>query len=289
MRKQKRSDAPMGKRVLILIMVLVLGFTGLMPGSRPLQAEAADSSVEKWGVFIGECIHGNRAKVQKYKYVVIDAQFYTKNEIKRLKLGGKKIYSYLSIGSLGSYRGYFNTFKKYLMGDYDNWSEEQWVDVSKKPWQDFIINKLVTSFQKKGIDGVWIDNTDVYYEYPTKAIFNGLVKILKRIRNKNLPIFINGGDVFVSELLDSGNKKLIKGIMQEEVLTRIANYDKSRFAIQLLDDRRYFMEYCRRVKKAGLSVALLEYSKNAYVKKVIRKFCKKNGYTVYIANNVQLY
>ena len=175
------------------------------------------------------------------------------------------------------------------MGDDDNWSEEQWVDVSKKPWQDFIINKLVTSFQKKGIDGVWIDNTDVYYEYPTKAIFNGLVKILKRIRNKNLPIFINGGDVFVSELLDSGNKKLIKGIMQEEVLTRIANYDKSRFAIQLLDDRRYFMEYCRRVKKAGLSVALLEYSKNAYVKKVIRKFCKKNGYTVYIANNVQLY
>ena len=117
--------------------------------------------------------------------------------------------------------------------------------------------------------------------------------IYKFIRNGGglceLGFFINGGDVFVSELLDSGNKKLIKGIMQEEVLTRIANYDKSRFAIQLLDDRRYFMEYCRRVKKAGLSVALLEYSKNAYVKKVIRKFCKKNGYTVYIANNVQLY
>ena len=289
MREQKGSNTSMGKRILILVMALMLGFTGMLPGSRPLQLRADDRSVEKWGVFIGECIHGNRAKVAKYKYVVIDAQFYTKNEIKKLKKGGKKIYSYLSIGSLGSYRAYFNTFRKYLMGGYDNWSEEQWVDVSKKPWQNFVVNKLVAGFKNKGVDGVWIDNTDVYYEYPTKAIFKGLVNILKRIRKKNMPIIINGGDVFVSELLDTGNKRLIKGIMQEEVLTRISNYNRSKFAIQVLDDRRYFMEYCRRVKKAGLSVALLEYSKNRYVKKVIRKFCKQNGYTVYIADNVQLH
>ncbi len=289
MKEQKRYGVGITKKILIMVMVFVINITGLIPAAQPLEARAASNSVEKWGVFIGECIHGNTAKVKKYKYVVIDAQFYTKKEIKKLKRGGRKIYTYLSIGSLGSYRPYFRTFKKYLIGGYDNWTEEQWVDVSKKQWQDFIINKLVASFKKKGVDGVWVDNTDVYYEYPSKAIFKGLVKILKRIRKMKMPVIINGGDVFVTKLLDTNNGWLIKGVMQEEVLTRIANYKKSRFAIQLLDDRRYFMEYCRRVKKSGLSVALLEYSKNAYVRKVIRRFCKKNGYTVYIADNVQLH
>ena len=289
MKEQKQCGIMMAKKLLIMALVLVMSITGLVPASQPLEARAASNSVEKWGVFIGECIHGNTAKVKKYKYVVIDAQFYTKNEIKKLKQGGRKVYTYLSIGSLGTYRSYFRNFKKYLMGSYDNWSEEQWINVSKKQWQDFIVNKLVVSFKKKGVDGLWIDNTDVYYEYPTNAIFKGLVKMLKRIRKMKMPVIINGGDVFVSELLDRNYGWLIKGIMQEEVLTRISNYNKSKFAIQLLDDRRYFMEYCRRVKKAGLSVALLEYSRNSYVRKVIRRFCKKNGYTVYIADNDQLH
>ena len=174
------------------------------------------------------------------------------------------------------------------MGDYNNWGDEDWIDVSQVEWQNFLVDYLVRSYQKKGIYGLWIDNTDVYYEYPREEIFQGLVNILVRLRQKRIPVIINGGDVFVTELINRGYKWLIKGVMQEEVITRIADYNRGRFAWQTIDDRIYFMEYCQRAKQAGLKVSLLEYSKSRKGRKKIIKFCKKYGYTVYIANNVQL-
>ena len=279
-------------RLFVVFMAMMMAFTGVFCMSDPVVAKSkkgTSSSTEKWGVFIGgKCLKKNSKKVKKYRYVVVDAQYYNKSEIRRFKKGGRKVYSYLSIGTLERYRPYYNKFRKYIKGRYNNWDDEQWVDVTKKDWQDFVVKNLVRDFRKKGINGLWIDNTDVYYEYPTKEIFQSLVSMLRKIRQKGFPVIINGGDVFVSELIRTGNQKLIKGIMQEEVLTRIANYRKGRFAHQEMDDYLYFTRYCTSVKKAGLSVALLEYARSKKMKKTITNFCKKNGYTVYISNNVQL-
>lgn len=272
-------------------MVLIISFTTMFQMVSPLEAEAASKkkvNLETWGVFIGQRIKPTSKKVKKYKNIVIDAQFYTKKDIAQLKKGGRRVYSYLSIGSMETYRPYFEYFKKYLLGNYNNWNEEHWIDVSQQEWQNFVVNSLVKSYRKKGIYGLWIDNTDVYYEYPTDDILRGLVNMLYRIHRKKIPVIINGGDVFVSKLLETGSSWLIKGVMQEEVLTRIADYNVGKFAWQTIDDYYYFTEYCTRVKRAGLSVSLLEYAKSKKAKKIILKFCKKNGYTVYIADNVQL-
>ena len=273
------------KRFLSLLLSAAICLTVIMPVSS-VPADAASTTT--WGVFIGVNLHGNTSRVKNYKSIVIDAQNYTAAEIKKLKSGGRKVYSYLSIGSIATYRSYYNRFKKYTIGGYTNWKSERWIDTSKKVWQDFVVNELAANFKKKGVDGLWVDNTDVYYNYKRKAIFNGLVSILSRCHNKKIPIIINGGDVFVSKLISSGKSKIIDGVMQEEVLTRITGYGSNKFAKQTKSDQKYYEAYLKKVKKAGRSIALLEYTKNSKMRKTIINYCKKHGYSYYISNNVAL-
>ena len=274
------------KRLAALVLAAALSFAAVMPVTQ-VPAEAATKTTT-WGVFIGTTLHGNTSKVKNYKSIVIDAQNYTKAEIKKLKSGGRKVYTYLSIGSIATYRSYYKRFKKYTLGNYDNWPDEKWIDTSKKAWQDFVVNELVKGFKNKGVDGVWVDNTDVYYEFHRTSILNGLISILTRIHNKKIPIIINGGDVFVSKLISMGKAKIIDGVMQEEVLTAITGYNSNKFSRQTKADRAYYEAYLKKVKKAGRSIALLEYTKSSSMRKEIINYCKKHGYSYYISNNVAL-
>lgn len=272
------------KRLAAILLAAALSVTAVTPVTT-VPAEAA-AKTTTWGVFIGA--HVSASRVKNYKSIVIDAQNYSKSEITKLKAGGRKVYSYLSIGSIAKYRSYYKRFKKYSLGNYDNWPDEKWIDVSKKAWQDFVVNDLVAKMRKKGVDGLWVDNTDVYYEFHRTSILNGLINILTRCHNKKIPIIINGGDVFVSKLISMGKSKIIDGVMQEEVLTAITGYNSNKFSRQTKSDRKYYEAYLKRVKKAGRSIALLEYTKSSSMRKEIINYCKKNGYSYYISNNVAL-
>jgi hypothetical protein len=268
-----------------LLLAAALSVVTIIPVTA-VPAEAAKTTT--WGVFIGTHLHGNTSKIKNYKNIVIDAQNYTKSEIKKLKSGGRKVYSYLSIGSIAKYRSYYKRFRKYTLGNYDNWPDEKWIDTSKKAWQNFLVNELVPSMRKKGVDGLWVDNTDVYYEYHRSSILNGLISILSRLHNKKIPIIINGGDVFVSKLISMGKARIINGVMQEEVLTRIVGYNSNKFKRQTNADRKYYEAYLKKVKRAGRTIAILEYTKSSQMRKEIINYCKKNGYSYYISDNVAL-
>ena len=192
----------------------------------------------------------------------------------------------MSIGSLETYRPYYKRFKKYTLGGYENWSDERWMDVSQKSWQDFIVNELVASVRRKGCDGLWLDNTDVYYKYHRESIYKGLLNIITRIHNKKIPIYINGGDEFVTRLINSGKGRLISGVFQEEVITAISSYGGNRFSRQNRSDRAHYDADLRKVKRAGLKSAVLEYTRSSSMRSEIIKFCKKNGYDYYIAKGI---
>ena len=273
------------KRLAAVLLAAAITVTCIIPATA-LPAEAASTTT--WGVFIGATIHGNVSKVKNYKSIVIDGQNYTKAEITKLKSGGRKVYSYLSIGSIATYRSYYKRFKKYTLGNYDNWPSEKWIDTSKTAWQNFVVKELAANLKKKGIDGLWVDNTDVWYEYHRAPIFNGLVYILRRCKAMGFKIIINGGDVFVSHAIKSGKQSCLDGVMQEEVLTRITGYNSNGFARQLNSDRKYYEAYLKLVKKAGKSIALLEYTKSSSMRKEIINYCRKRGYSYYISNNVAL-
>ena len=282
---QDHSRVSFSRRILSIVLAAILVFAVLEPVAC-VPVEAASSNA--WMIILGTNHGGTAKRLKGYKNAVVDVQYYYPHEIKALKSGGRKIYSYMSIGSLETYRPYYKRFKKYTIGKYENWADERWIDVSKKSWQDFIVNELVASVRRKGADGLWLDNTDVYYKYRRENIYKGLLNIISRIHSKHIPIYINGGDEFVTRLINSGKGKLINGVFQEEVLTSIVSYSGNRFGTQNKSDRKHYEAYLKKVKSAGLKAAALEYTRGSSMKKKIIEFCKKNKYDYYIASDVHL-
>lgn len=242
----------------------------------------------EWKISLDHSIKGSRIKkMKKYKLLVIDAQNYSAKEIKALKKAGHTVYSYLNIGSVESNRRYYRTFKSLRLKTYDNWEDEYWVDVSKSRWRNFVIKNLAASMVKKGVDGFWVDNTDVY-EYNKKSrIYKGLVKILTRLRKYKKDVVLNGGDQFVTPLIKHGKKNLIDGVVQEEVTTRITSYSgHGSFSTQRSDWRHYYERYFKQVKKAGLSVGVLEYTRSSSKRRKIKRYCKKLNINYCIASDL---
>ena len=242
---------------------------------------------ERYGVFIG-IGRKDIKKLKDYQTVVIDAEHFTKADITKLKKAGKTVYTYLSIGSLEDYRSYYKAYKHLAISKYDGWEGEEWVDVSAKAWQKLVL-KRAKEFKKKGVDGFFLDNADVYYEYKEPRIYKGLVKILTDIRKLNTKVIINGGDVFVSKYLkeNKGLKKIADGVNQEGVFTTLVEDKKKGEEIT-----NYYLKYLKKLSKKGIHIYLIEYivedNKDDGLEDKIANYCKKRGWDYYISENLEL-
>ncbi len=253
-----------------------------------VKPQAAEKEIKNnYGVFIG--ISSKDAyRLEEYDTVVIEPESFSKADIKKLHEKGKKVYGYISIGSLEDYRDYYNKYKKLALSAYDGWEGEYWVNVGDASWQKLMLKKS-KEFKKKGIDGFFVDNADVYYHYPEKKIYNGLVKILKGMKKLKIEVIINGGDVFVSRYLKK-NKKLtavLDGINQENVFTK---RDGDNLFKADDEDRDYFLEYLNKVEKTGAKIFLTEYASNENkdLRKEIEDYCSEKGWKYYITDDILL-
>ncbi|WP_049944850.1 endo alpha-1,4 polygalactosaminidase [Butyrivibrio sp. AD3002] len=245
-----------------------------------------------YGVYIGasaEQLHKKLDGDTNIGLAVVDAQYLSAEDIGSLKKAGRRIYTYLNVGSLEDFRDYYKTFSDITLAEYENWPGEYWVDVSEESWQDFICETLAAQYVAKGVDGFFIDNLDVYYMYPHSWIYKGIVKILQRLDDKyHLPIIVNGGDTFVSQLMDENKQDIIAGINQESVFSTILDYEKGEFGEQTAFDRKYYTEYLARAKKEGLVVFMIEYTNDMRLVDKISEFCTQNGYKCYVTDSLKL-
>lgn len=240
-----------------------------------------------YGVFLGidkSEIH----KLNNYQTVVIDPSNFSESNIKQLHKDGKIVYGYLNVGSIEKFRSYFEHFQNLTLGPYENWPDESWINVASADWQNFIVQDLGKKYADKGIDGFFIDNTDVYYQYPTEDTFQGLCLIMKRLKNYKLKILINGGDLFVSKCMDEKiAANLFDGINQECVFTGI-NFNNKTYGSQDKDETKRYKKYLSKVKKFGLEIYLLEYGAGTSNQKIIDRYCKQNGIKWYNADSLEL-
>lgn len=240
-----------------------------------------------YGVFLGiekTEIH----KLDGYKTVVIEPSNFSKSDIEQVHKDGKFVYGYLNVGSIEKFRSYYKDFKSLSLGTYENWPDERWIDVTASDWQKFIVQELGKKYADKGIDGFFIDNTDVYYQYPTKGTFHALCSIMRGLKGYKLKVLINGGDSFVSRCIDENiAKDLFDGINQECVFTSI-DFDNKSYGIQAKDETKRYKEYLSKVKKAGLEVYLLEYGAGPSIQELIDEYCKQNDFKYYNAESLEL-
>ena len=244
-----------------------------------------------YGVFIGadkETLNTILDDSGNYEIAVIEGQEFSADEISGFKMSGRRIYSYLNVGSIETFRPYYTDFEEGILGEYENWPDEYWIDVSDKRWQDYIAETLAEELYGKGIDGFFIDNCDVYYQYQTDEIYNGLINIMERLNEYDIEIIINGGNDLVSKLILDGKSELIDGINQEGVFSSIKDYDNDVFTKQDKGETEYFTQYLDMVKKEGLDVYLLEYTTDSGLAKEIETYCSREGFRYYISCSVGL-
>ena len=242
---------------------------------------------KNYGVLLSET--EDLGRLAEYETVVIDAQYFSKREIDAFRLGGHRVYSYINIGSLEDFRGYFGEYEDLILGPYENWDGEYWVDVSNEKWQSFMIDELAPSLLQKDVDGFFVDNCDVYYHFPTRETMGGLAAILHTLVGTGRPVLINGGDAFVDAYCAAGGQwnEVMTGINQETVFSKIL-WDGDKFGTASDEDRAYFMDYIERYAAVGVEIYLLEYTKSRSLAAKIREYCAKNGFEYYISDSIEL-
>ena len=278
-----KTKAKTIRLVLVFLAFLFVLYSCLACSQKTISAES------EYGVFLG--VNPEDADILSgYDTVVIDAAYYTKDEITAIRQSGaKKIYTYLNIGSIETFREDYASLSDCALAKYENWPGEYWVDVARPEWQAYI-ERSAKSLVEKGVDGFFLDNADVYYLYPTSEILQGLVTILNGLSAYNKDILINGGDVFVSEAVLSRNEPLIRitGVNQECVFTNI-DFANNTLIRQDADTSEYYKSYLEQCKEKGLMVYLTEYAKNEdRIEQTIREYCGKQGYLYYISPSIGL-
>lgn len=255
-------------------------------------AAHSDEYKTKYGVFLN--YDGDLAALNDYDYIVIDAQYRTAEEITSFNYVYQKyVYSYINIGSLEDFRDYYNDYCDLALGEYENWDGEVWIDVSDERWQNFILNELAPSLLAKGIDGFFVDNCDVFYNYENEDILNGLATIMKGLRSMGCDVIINGGDCFLDAYCANLGSwtDVITGINQESVFSRI-DWDTGALTYAYDDDREYFTDYIERYGNQGAYIFLLEYAddttENYTLRYDIKEYCEAHNYLYYISDSIDL-
>lgn len=240
-----------------------------------------------YGVFLG--IDGDQMeRLDGYRLVVIEPSEFQAEQIRALHAAGKIVYGYLNIGAIEEYRPYYDRFRGITLGRYEEWPDEQWVNVSAPEWQTFLVDELGKQYAAMGLDGFFLDNADVYYHYPTEDNFQGLCAVLKGLRSWKIPLIINGGDFFVARCIEENTaRSLFDGINQESVFTGI-DFKTGRGTVQREAETRYFQDYLRKAKDCGLSVYLLEYGADEALAERIDSYCRESGFRWFNAEDAAL-
>ena len=227
------------KRLSVCVLALII----LIPGCSNL-GFSNNSFRFNYGVFLGASPE-DLEYMKSYETIVIDGQLFSRADVSELKEAGHTVLSYINVGSIEEYRPYYDEYSEYTLDVYENWEDERWVDVTAPEWQWFVVHELAEDIRKKGFDGVFVDNLDVYYHYPSEEAFKAITGMLIAFKDLGFYVSINGGDVFVTEYLERFGSAdgVFDAVNQETVFTKIIWDKKDKFDKQSGSEREYFQEY----------------------------------------------
>ena len=245
----------------------------------------------KYRVYLSTKIKAKDLPTSKGGICVIEPEDYTDAQIKAIKAKGWRVLAYLSIGSISTERKYYKTYAKYKKGRLPDWPKEYYMDMTAKPWTDFLI-KRAKDLKKRGFSGWWLDNLDIYEYYKSAKMFDACQTLLKNIKKIGGYVMVNGGSEFFDKAMDKKIKvtNLVNGVTQEEVFSLIKNYSgKGKFGEQKADQKKWYKSYMKRLVKNKVQGFLLEYTKDAKVKKKIKNFVKTYKMSgAYVSGDVNL-
>lgn len=132
--------------------------------------------------------------------LAIEPEDYTKDEVEAFRAAGYTVLGYLSVGSVSDQRPYYPKLKKYCLKRLKDWPHERYLDLRQEKARDWCVSRAA-EIRKKGFDGWWLDNIDVYEEYRSMEMFNGLTFVLQGIKALGGYVMLNGGIAYLTDLM----------------------------------------------------------------------------------------
>lgn len=109
-----------------------------------------------------------------HQLVVIDlardakSDFFTRQEVQKLRSSGKKVLAYFEIGSIEDFRPEYPKMQReapgLILNRWEDWPEEHFVKYWDKWWWDNVIRTRLDQASKAGFDGVYLDTPLAYEE-----------------------------------------------------------------------------------------------------------------------------
>ena len=245
---------------------------------------------QDYGVFIGMEKKDLLQLSKSYQTMVLDATNLDKSDVKQLHSKSHQVFAYLNVGALEISNSFYQDFKDLTFKPYDNWPDEYWLDVTDSAWQDFLVHKLAQILKDKGVDGLFLDNLDVYDHDQRPEVYASLVQLLKEFQTMNLPVIINGGSTFVSQFLAEDPqlaRQLIYAVNQESVFLAY-DFDAGKPVQQTAEAEDFYLDYLNNLSQTGLQVFLIEYGADSYQADKILKQCQELDYSLYLAPSILL-
>ena len=234
------------------------------------------------------------AKCRKNDLAVVDTEGHEK-AVREAVSRGVHVYGYLNVGSVEFGRSYYSKFKHLRLARYDGWDGEYWIDPTAREWQDHILS-LAKQIKATGAIGLYLDNTDIYYEILEKqirkqysrnlpsarAVYTALSNMILKINALGLIVMPNGGDVFLRKFMIA-HPGIIKTINQEGVFFEDLNRKNSSA------DTQYYKDYCKWAqKRISGKVRIIEYTSSKTEQAKIKAYCIAHGWDVYFSKHKEL-
>lgn len=276
------------KKLLKVVYITIILFVFLFIISRGCTLKKYERQPEfnGYGVFLSVTPEDHWKKLKGYKTLVIDAQYFNTKQLDWLNKHNGTVLSYMNVGAIESFRPYYNRYRHLTFKPYENWEEERWIDVNNKEWKLFLVEELSKKLLAKKVDGLWLDNLDIYDFKNSKETYQNLCWILSALQQQTDILLINGADTFVQQAIKEKHH-YFTGVNQETVFTSI-NFRNDTLHRQKGNETQYYLNYLKQVKKAGYEVYLLEYTNNQIIEQQIKNYCRRKHYYYYISDSVEL-
>jgi len=213
-------------------------------------------NVKTWAFAIGDgMLDGNIAlKFAGYDLVIVDGEAVQPSQVAALHQNGTIVLAYLSVGTIENWRWWYPNVKKFRLDYWGDWGE-WYADTSKDAYRNVIVQKVAPWMLKKGIDGLFLDNTDMIETHPKqKAGMRALVKRLSSlVRPKKKFLFAQNGEDVIGPSL-----KYYDGWNREDV-SWTYDFDTSRYHQQSPENTASALAALQTISAAGLLVTATDY------------------------------
>lgn len=213
------------------------------------------TSVRSWAFAIGDGALGDGNHLRAYGLVVVDGEEVTPAIVARLHAANVIVLAYLSVGTIEQPRSWYAKASPFKLDLWQDWGE-WYADVSAGGFRNLIANDVAPSMLAKGVDGLFLDNTDMVLTHPAQA--EGMVALVSSLRTlvkaRGGVLFAQNGDEWVDRI-----SSLLDGWNREDVST-VYDFDRERYLKASASDTQAALATMARLRSQGLSVTATDYT-----------------------------